>query len=277
ALFVMAGDVTVEGGQAYAKKLIDGWKTPDVAMTPPPGLYEFPPIPQKRQIILVDNPDSKGSTVRMAVQAYSVRSDDKYAGTLAGQILTSGIDSRLNRYVRAERGLSYGVHGVFQPNRHGGAFEAGTDGAIETAAESAEAIFHVLEGMRSADVTPKELNEAKTRTIGLMLMGMQTIQQQSTYRVEGILNDYPADYYDVYPEKISQVSADQVRQVMNKYVDPTKFTIVVVAPAEKVKAQLEKVGEVKVVPMPAKRDGGEGDGGPGKPGEMLKPATKPAA
>ncbi len=162
------------------------------------------------------------------------------------------------------------MHGVFQPTRQAGVFTAGTDGRIDKAAESIEAIFKVLNDMRSENVTPAELHDAQTRTIGLMLMGMQTIQQQANYRVEGILNGYPLDYYDVYPTRISSVTAEQLRAIMEKYVTPDRFTIVVVAPAEQVKADLEKLGEVKVVPMPAKREGGTG------PAEMLKPATKPA-
>jgi zinc protease len=265
AILVIAGDVTVERGQALAKELLANWGN---VKTLAPANYDYPPTPVKRRIVLVDHPDAKGSVVRMGVKAYDVHSDDKYAGTLAGQILTSGIDSRLNRVVRAQKGLSYGVHGVFQPNRHGGGFMAGTDGAIDTSAEAIAAIFGVLEDMRSADVTPKELDEAKTRTIGLMLMGMQTIQQQASYRVDGILNGYPLDYYDVYPEKVSAVTAERVRDLMKKYVDTARFDVVVVAPAEKVKAELEKLGEVKVVPMPAKRDGGK------EPGDLLAPPAE---
>lgn len=255
AILLIAGDVTVESGTAMARKLIDGWKA-DAATRDTAGLYDFPAAPERRQIVLIDNPDAKGSTIRMAIRAYTVSSDDKYAGTLAGQILTSGIDSRLNKYVRAEKGLSYGVHGVFQPGRQAGAFVAGTDGRIDKAAESIEAIFHVLEGMRKENVTDAELKEAQTRTIGLMLMQMQTIQQQAQYRVDGILNGYPLDYYDVYPEKISAVTADRIREVVNQYITPDRFTVVVVAPAEQVKEALEKVGQVKVLPMPAKREGG---------------------
>jgi predicted Zn-dependent peptidase len=51
------------------------------------------------------------------------------------------------------------------------------------------------------------------------------------------------------------VSAEQVRDVMRKYVLDDAMTIVVVAPAEQVKAQLEKLGPVDVRPMPAQRDG----------------------
>jgi zinc protease len=277
AIFVISGDVTVERGQELARELLANWKNAGekdtVAREP---LYTFPAAPTERKILLIDHPEAKGASIRMGVPSYAVKSDDKFAGTLAGQILTSGIDSRLNKYVRAEKGLSYGVHGTFQPNRYAGMFGVSTDGRVEKAAESVTAIFEVLEKMRGENVTDKELFDAKTRTIGLMLMGMQTIQQQASYRVDGILNGYPLDYYDVYPEKVAAVSADQIRELMNKYVVPNQFTVVVVAPAKAVQAELEKLGKVTVIPMPNQR----GSGNPAKSPELLQPAvpaTKPAA
>src|SRR5262249_49763653 len=102
---------------------------------------------------------------------------------------------------------------------------------------------------------------------GGLLMGMQTIGQQAGYRVDGILNDYPIDYYDNYPTKIGEVTASQVREAMNKYVDDSRMTIVVVAPADQVKDLLKRLGEVEVTPMPSTRPGATT--GPGS--ELLKP------
>jgi len=116
-------------------------------------------------------------------------------------------------------------------------------------------MWKVFEDMRREDVLPKELSEAQMRVAGSMVMGMQTIQQQAGYRVDAILNGYPIDYYDVYPQKINQVTQDQIREVMNKYVKDDQMVVIVVAPAEAVKEQLEKLGDVEVVPMPAKREG----------------------
>ena len=42
---------------------------------------------------------------------------------------------------------------------------------------------------------------------------------------------------------------------MKKYVKDDQMVVIVVAPAEAVKGQLEKLGDVEVVPMPAKREG----------------------
>ena len=65
-------------------------------------------------------------------------------------------------------------------------------------------MWKVFERHAAGKRHPKELAEAQMRVAGSMVMGMQTIQQQAGYRVDAILNGYPIDYYDVYPQKIAQ-------------------------------------------------------------------------
>jgi zinc protease len=249
AIFIISGDVTLERGQALAKELLDAWPAGEL----PTVDINLPEHSPRRRIILIDRPEAKQASVRIGIPAYTVRSDEKYAGAIANQILTAGIDSRLGRYVRAEKGLAYSVRGLFKPNRQAGAFIAETETALETAPDAVEAIFKVLTDMRTANVTDNELAEAKTRVSGSMVMAVQTIDQQAGYRVDGILNGYPIDYYDRYPQRVGKVTADEVRDVMKKYVKDDEVTIVVVAPAATAKQQLERLGDVQVVPMPSKR------------------------
>ncbi len=128
----------------------------------PPVNYPKVEQPTKRRIILVDRPSGKQATVQIGIPAYTIESEEKFPGSVAGQILTSGIDSRLGKYVRAEKGLAYGVHGVFQPGRHDGAFVAGTETGLETTADAIEAMFKVFTDMRNAPVTATELSEASS-------------------------------------------------------------------------------------------------------------------
>jgi predicted Zn-dependent peptidase len=88
-----------------------------------------------------------------------------------------------------------------------------------------------------------------------MVMEMQTIADQANRRIDVILNDYPTNYFDTYPERIAQVTSDQVRDVMNKYVQDNRMTMVIVAPASTVKDQLAPLGTVQVLPMPLNRPG----------------------
>ena len=138
------------------------------------------------------------------------------------------------------------------PGRMAGAFVGQTGTPVDKSADAISAMFEVFDKMRQADVTDVELADAKRRVAGGMVMQMQTIGQQADRRLEGILNGYPADYYDKYAQRVSEVTADQIKSAMEKYVDPKVMQIVVVAPAEQSKEKLGALGEVKVEPMPGK-------------------------
>jgi zinc protease len=249
AFLVISGDVSFDRGKELAEKLLAGWKPGPL----PTVDYELPAPPAQRRIVLVDNPEAKQTVIQMGVRAYDVHSDERYAGASASETLSSGIESRLGRYVRAKMGYAYYCVGSFSPDRHAGAFYARTETAFETTAPAIEAMFKVFGEMRAGDVTADELAGAKVRSAGELLMSMQTIEQQARQRTSAILNGFPDDYYDKYPERLGQVTAAQVRGVMDKYVRDDRMAIVVVAPKDKVLSQLQKLGEVEVRPMPAQR------------------------
>lgn len=249
AILTISGDVTAERGRQLAEKLLAGWEPGELPKVTYPRISQ----PTTRRIILVDRPEGRQSMIRMAVPAYDIHNDIKFAGAVSDRILSGGIDSRLGKYVRAEKGYAYSVWGMFGPRRQAGRFMAGTETSFATTADAIEAMFKVFNDMRRQNVTEQELSETKLRVAGAMVMGMQTIQQQAGYRVEGTLNGYPIDYYENYPERIAAVSADDVRKVMDQYVRDDRMAIVVIAPASAVKEQLQRLGEVEVVPMPLRR------------------------
>jgi len=76
---------------------------------------------------------------------------------------------------------------------------------------------------------------------------MQTVSEQADRRLEGMLNGYPADYYDQYAQRIGQVAPAQVRAAMNKYVLEDRMVVIVAGPAAAIKPLLDKLGPVEVV------------------------------
>ncbi len=247
AILMISGDITVAEGQRAAENFLTGRPTGNL----PKVDYTLPPPPKERRIILVDLPESKQSAIQIGIPAYSIHSDEKFAGSLAGQMLSSGIDSRLGKYVRAEKGYVYGVVAYFQPNRQAGAFAGETDTKFTTTADTLEAMFKVFDDLKAAPVPEKELADAKFRVAGQLVMSMETITDQTSQRINGILNDYPIDYYDKYAERIGKVTADEVKAVVNKYVNENQMVIVVVAPADSVKEQLARLGKVEIITPPA--------------------------
>ncbi len=249
AVLIFAGDVSLEDAQVQAKNLIGNITVAKVSH----GQIKLPAPAEQRRIILIDRPDARQSNLRMGALAFTLESDEKFAGSIGSQILSAGIDSRLGRYVRAEKGYVYGIGGYFSPSRQAGSFEVSTDTKIETTLETIEACFKVLTEMRTAPVTEKELSETKLRVAGAMLMQMQTTWSQAQRRVDGILNNYPIDYFDVYPQRVAKVTAEDIQKIFTQYVDDSKITLVIVAPADQVKEKLEKLGTVEVLQMPLLR------------------------
>jgi len=266
AIVIVSGDVTPERGQKLATDLLAQWGDPnspqakDLALIAPPQ-YDLPPMPEKRRIVVIDNPDAKQASIRTGIRAFPISSEQRFAGSLANQILSGGIESRVMAYVRATRGLAYHAHGVFSPGRQVGEFNGETETRIETADQAVEAMFKVFDDMATgkAPVTAEELKESRLRVAGGLVMSMQTVDRQAARRLTALLNGFPEDYWDTYPSHLSTVTAEQVQAVMKQYVDTSKMSIVVVAPAAKVKESLSKLGEVEVKPMP------------GAAPEMLKP------
>jgi zinc protease len=242
AIMLLSGDISVMEGQAAAASLLAGLPSGKL----PAVDYTLPKPPESQRLILIAKPDARQAAIRLGVPAYTLHSDDKFVGTLANQILSAGIESRLGRYVRAEKGYVYDVSGTFSPGRHGGAFIGDTDTRFETTADTITAMFKVFDDMKAADVPDKELADAKFRVSGNLLMSMQTTTEQADRRLEGMINGYPADYYDKYAQRIGQVSAGQLRQVMNQYVLENHMIVVVVGPPT-LKPQLDKLGPVQVL------------------------------
>jgi zinc protease len=269
AIMVVSGDVTLDQAQKLVAKMTDGWQPKDL----PAVDYQFPPVPSSRKITLIDTGDSAqgaGSVIRMGIKAYDIHDDEKFAGSLAGTLLSAGIESRLMEYVRAQKGYVYGVSGMFEPGRYVGSFTVNAPTRPAVTGDCVTAIFKVLDDLKNPGgdnpLTQEELDAAKRRVCGSLVMGMQTASAQADKRLEGLLNGYPVDYYDVYPQHINAVTLDQVRAVMGKYVKDDAMTIVVAAPAAVVKSQLDALGEVTVVPMPLATETGAAT----RPVDLLK-------
>ncbi len=252
AIIVISGDVTIQQAKALAEKLLEGWGDAKTAALVEMPKIELPPVPAKRKTVLIDAPDAKQSAVRTAIRAYDIHDEQRYAGSLANQILSGGIETRVMSYVRAQKGLAYYAHGIFSPGRQAGAFMGETDTRFEATAEAIEAMFKVFADMAAgrAAVTADELKESRLRVAGALVMSMQTIDRQASRRLAALLNGFPADYWEKYLGELAKVTADQVQGVMKRYVDTSRMIVVVVAPAAKVKESLLKQGEVEVKPMP---------------------------
>lgn len=251
ATLILAGDLDEQKARSFAETLIEELEPGKAAQK---ADYTLPQ--PTRQLLVVNNPGGGQSAVRLGGRAFTVDDPDKYPASVATAILSGGIESRLNRSLRAEKGLTYGASARFEPGRHDGSFQVSFNTSPATTGEAVQAAFEVLERMATEPVSDEELAEAKRRVTGSLVMSTQTVLQQAGLRANIELNDYPTDYYDRYAGNIAAVTKEDVQRVMQEYASPEGLSIVVVGPAETVVPQLESLGEVQTVPMPLQRGAG---------------------
>ena len=100
--------------------------------------------------------------------------------------------------------------------------------------------------IRDQKVPEKELEESKRSIVASFALSLEDPNQLLDYAMTLKLFGLPADYWDTYPAKIMNTTAEQVQRVARKYVVPENLQIVAVGDATKIKPVLDKYGAVDV-------------------------------
>jgi len=154
---------------------------------------------------------------------------DYYAALVMNHILGGGsFTSRLYDEVREKRGLAYSVGSSFYPLDHAGLVigSAATENA--RVSETIDVIRAEWARMAGGDVSPAELNDAKTYISGAFPLTFTSTGAIARVLVAMQLNKLGIDYLDKRKAYIDAVDMDDVKRVAATYLHPDALDIVVV-------------------------------------------------
>ena len=139
-----------------------------------------------------------------------------------------GFNSRFTQEVREKRGLSYSVYSSFAPYRESGSFTIG----LQTRRDQAEAALQVL-GVTLRDFvangpTPAELEGAKQHIIGGFALRTDSNRKILDYLAVIGFYGLPLDWLEQFPQRVAQVTAEEVRDAFRRRIDPDRLATVVV-------------------------------------------------
>ena len=100
--------------------------------------------------------------------------------------------------------------------------------------------------IRDEKVPESELEERKRAIVAGFALSLEDPSQLLDYAITQKIYGLPADYWDSYPAKIMNVTAEQVQRVARKYVLTDALQIVAVGDGAKIKPVLEKFGPVEM-------------------------------
>lgn len=229
-----------------------------------PAPVTFNPAPPA--VYLAQKSDVNQSNVWFVGLGTTRKNPDYYALSVMNTIFSGGFGSRLFQDVRTRLGLAYSVYGAYGADYdHPGMFFVAAATKSGSTVQAAQAMLQQVRDLRTVPPTPTELKNAKDQILNSWIFHFDTpgkvLRQQATLA----FYNYPADYIEKFRAGIEKVTAADVTRVANKYVHPSKLSILVVGNPEQFGTPLTTLGPVKhldlTIPMPAGQQGPPAGGG----------------
>lgn len=228
AKVTVVGQVDDRQVDALVSTLLAGWQ--DHGCEPLPDLPEVRPLVAAQDVRL---PFKAAQAQILVGQPGVARSDpDFLALTLGNHILGGGgFTSRLMRELREKRGLTYGVYSSFSPGRHAGAFAVTLQTRPDQAAQATDLVHSVLRRFVAEGPTPQELQEAKTSLVQGFPLRLDSNRKLLGNVASLAWNGLPLNYLDTWTQQVQAIPLAQVRQAMQRVLQPDRDVTVVVGGA----------------------------------------------
>jgi zinc protease len=221
---------------------VSGDLTPDelnALLTEHLGTWNMKTLPEKRTITLEDkrmkkvikiDKDLTQANIILGHIGISRENPDYYAVSVMNYILGGGgFSSRLMQSIRDTMGLAYDVHSFFAANKESGNFEVGVQTKNESASTAIDEIRKQLRQIRKESVSDEELSEAKAYLTGSFPRRLDTNRKIADFLASVEFYNLGENYVKKYPDYINAVTKEDVLRVAQKYLDPEKYILVVVA------------------------------------------------
>jgi zinc protease len=241
---ILAGNVTVEQGKAYAEKYFGVWKNNQSAgaVTSDAAAPET-----KATNVVIDMAQAGQAAVTVGKPAIKRNSPDYYAALVTNAALGTGFVSRLNNEIRIKRGLSYGARSAIDARRGVGPFVA----SAQTKSESASEVAMLLQSELKRLVTePVQGEELKSRQAVLTGGYARSLETNAGYvaQIAGLAtHDLPLDTLAKFIPSIDAVKTEDVTAFAAKYFGTAPSLIIVGKGADFLEALRKNFADVTVI------------------------------
>jgi zinc protease len=241
AILAIAGDVRA-ADMAQMFNGMPSWDATDskVVAAPPTKAASG------RRIYVVDRPGSVQTDIFLGNIAVTRVDPDYVPLAVMDRIVGGGASSRLFLNLREEHGYTYGAYSMLVARKYAGPWIAEASMRTDATGGAMTEFMNEVNRIRDKAVPESELEESKRAIVAGFALSLEDPSQLLDYAITQKIYGLPADYWDTYPAKIMNVTAEQVQRVANKYVVPDALQIVAVGDASKIKPVLEKYGPVEV-------------------------------
>jgi zinc protease len=242
AILAVVGDVTLKDLLPKLERSFGDWKKGDV----PKAEIPQAPAQSAKKISLIDRPGSVQTVLQLGNLGITRTDPDYFKLLVMDKVVGGGPAARLFMNLREDKGYTYGAYSFFGGSMYRGTWQASSEVRTNVSDGAMKEFMYELNRIRTEKVPTEELENAKRSLIGSFALSLEQPQGLLQNIVTQKLYNLPADYWDTYPQKVAAITADDVQQVAQKYVDLAHLQIVAVGDAAQIKDVLAKYGDVQI-------------------------------
>jgi predicted Zn-dependent peptidase len=246
AAWVVAGDVDPQDVARRIEERTADWRGGAAPLFGVPSA----PTAGALRIVLLDRPGAPQAVVQVGHVGVGRHHADFTDLLVFNQILGGQFTSRLNSKLREEKGFTYGVRSRFDFRRGAGPFHIGASLQSDRLSEALADLRAELEALLG-DRPPgqAELDDARRALIEGQARQFETPSALASRYAELFVHDLPLDEHARLSERLRVVTRESLVAAGRRHVRSEELVIVVVADAEVVAADLERLGWGPVVRM----------------------------
>jgi zinc protease len=184
---------------------------------PKPGLYG------------INKSDVNQSNVWIVGLGTERNNPDYYALAVMNEIFSGGFGSRLFQDVRTKQGLAYSVSGGYGASYdHPGMFYTAASTKSESTVKATQAMLDQVGKLKTEPFTEAELTSAKDQLLNSFIFRYDSKEKIIGTAAQLEFYGYPPDFLEKYRAGIEAVTIADLERVANKYIDPSKFAVLIV-------------------------------------------------
>ncbi len=184
--------------------------------------------PAFKPVIWTRNKDIEQNHMCLAFDCCTVLSDERYVMTVANNLLGGNMNSRLFMKIRDELGLTYAIYSYGSSYEQAGLFQIYAAMQPSLTKPVMDAIFEEISRIISDGVTEEELNIAIRQIQAELILGYESSYNRMSGLGKSLLIRDTAIVLEEDLQRIRQVTREDVRQFLEKYLQKNRCGIAIV-------------------------------------------------
>lgn len=203
------------------------------------GAYEMDSSLSKDDNLLFTNPEvhtdwvkikgEQNNQVSLRIGCIAIGQDhpDYWGFSLLNTVLGGYFGSRLNKVLREEKGLTYGVHSHLAKLRFANYFSIHAELNADSWEEAYSSIIDVFNDLKRDVLPDEELDMVRRYLKGNLLQSLDGAFAYSSYLRNSLIYNLDQNRVNAYIQYLDNVSGEELRSLANTYLNEDRFCKVV--------------------------------------------------